>query len=551
MSAGKAIDGRTDDDIVFRNVIERRAHEHPDRLFAAFMGTDVRWTWRDLDRHANCAANALHTLGVAAGHAVALMSANSPAFLQTFFGVTKLGGLITPVNTAYRGNMLRHVLSLSDARVLVCESEFLSRFEELADDLGLAHVFVIGAFREADYPRLAAKARVRPFSVLVADGDTEPPPVPGPRFWDAYGIIFTSGTTGPSKGVLACYAQLQAMVKNSSVVHARKEDVFLIDLPLYHVSALLSLNTILQVGAAAAVGPRIQMAGYWERVHDYGVTHVTLLQQLVTWLWDQPPSAADRDHTPLRMLIGKYPPDLEAWCARFGVENTYSYFNMTEISSPLVHGLNPANRLASGRPRPGVTLRLVDEHDIEVPDGQPGEMLIRTDLPWEMNLGYVKMPEATARAWRNGWFHTGDMFRRDAEGYYYYADRVKDAIRRRGENISSFEVEEAIGAHPAILECAAVAARPPGASDDEVLAFVVLRPAATLSPADLIEFLKPRLTYFMIPRFIEFIDALPRNQSTRILKRKLRERGLGLETWDRDKAGIVVSGKTDRQDPRR
>ena len=181
----------------------------------------------------------------------------------------------------------------------------------------------------------------------------------------------------------------------------------------------------------------------------------------------------------------------------------------------------------------------MDEHDIQVPDGQPGELILRMAEPWTLSHGYLNDPEATARAWRNGWFHTGDLFRRDAEGHYFFLDRAKDALRRRGENISSFEVESAVMLHPAVREAAVVAA-PGEGGEDEVMAVVALKPGAAFDPAELLRFLQSRLAHFMLPRYVRVMDGLPRTATHKVEKHRLRAEGVTPGTWDREAAGVVV-----------
>ena len=217
----------------------------------------------------------------------------------------------------------------------------------------------------------------------------------------------------------------------------------------------------------------------------------------------------------------------------------YTIFNMTEISSPIVSEPNPRVRGTCGKVRAGVQVRLVDGNDCEVAQGSVGEMIVRTDRPWAMNSGYYKEPEATARAWRNGWFHTGDAFRQDAEGFFFFVDRIKDAIRRRGENISSFEVEAEILAHPDVREAAAIAVPSP-LEEDEVLAVIAPQPGRSIDPVQLIHFLRDRLAYFMIPRYIRVLDELPKTPSSKVLKTELRAQGITADTWDREAAGIVI-----------
>lgn len=191
-----------------------------------------------------------------------------------------------------------------------------------------------------------------------------------------------------------------------------------------------------------------------------------------------------------------------------------------------------------GRPRSGIEVRLVDEHDREVPVGSPGEVVVRASLPWVLNAGYFRNPEATAQAWRNGWFHTGDIARRDAEGDLFYLDRSKDVIRRRSENISSVELEAAVRTHPAVQDAAAIGVDTP--EGEEVLVVVTPQPGQQIDPEHLLRFLIPRLPHFMVPRFVRVVDALPKTQTNRVQKAELRRQGLTVDCWDRERVGLSV-----------
>jgi crotonobetaine/carnitine-CoA ligase len=243
------------------------------------------------------------------------------------------------------------------------------------------------------------------------------------------------------------------------------------------------------------------------------------------------------------------PAYMAKWQERFGVEHIFSFYNMSEISSPLQTGSNPRNLKSVGTVRPGAQVRIVDENDLELPPGAVGELIVRIDAPWEMSLGYLGNPGATAEAWRNGWFHTGDAFVRDANGHYYFVDRMKDCIRRRGENISSFDVEREILLHPDVLECAVVAIVVEAGDDPEVRALVVPKPGAAVDPADLARRLEERLPKFMRPRFIEVVGALPRNPTGKILKRDLRQQPLGVAAWDRLAGASPATGPTSPKGP--
>jgi crotonobetaine/carnitine-CoA ligase len=248
------------------------------------------------------------------------------------------------------------------------------------------------------------------------------------------------------------------------------------------------------------------------------------------------------------MFMAPLGPSYRQFSERFGAR-ICTVYNSTENGVPICSGWNPADPRTVGRLRtgyPGFEVRVVDGNDSEVPDGTPGECMVRSAVPWTMNAGYLNDPAATATAWRNGWFHTGDALMRRADGEYVFVDRLKDVIRRRGENISSYEVEADVRAHPAVLECAAVAV-PAETSEDEILLFVVKRPEATLTESALCDELATRMTRFMVPRYVEFVERLPKTQATeRIVKAELRQRGVGARTWDRERqgyAGAPIEGR--------
>jgi crotonobetaine/carnitine-CoA ligase len=255
------------------------------------------------------------------------------------------------------------------------------------------------------------------------------------------------------------------------------------------------------------------------------------------------PARPDDADSPLRLaFMVPLAGDIAAFSKRFGC-TIYTIFNMTEVSTPILSEPNPLVRGTCGKMREGVEVRLVDENDCEVPLGTVGEMIIRTDRPWAMNSGYFRNPEATARAWRNGWFHTGDAFRKDEAGFYFFVDRMKDAIRRRGENISSFEVEAEVMSHPAVREVAALGV-PNEVSEEDVLVVIAPVEGATLDPAELLEFLRPRMAHFMMPRYVRLLPELPKTPTSKVLKHELRQQGVTADTWDRERAGVQV--KADR-----
>jgi crotonobetaine/carnitine-CoA ligase len=261
---------------------------------------------------------------------------------------------------------------------------------------------------------------------------------------------------------------------------------------------------------------------------------------MTQFLLRQPAGERDRDH-PLRNVVTvPWNQDSLAVAERYGLQ-MHTAFNMTETAVPLRSSANPAALGTCGRPRPGIEARVVDAHDIEVPHGRVGELILRASRPWEITPGYYRNPQATAEVWRNGWFHTGDAFRRDADNNFFFVDRIKDAIRRRGENISSFEVEAEALCHPAVLEAAAIAV-PSLESEDEVMLVVTANAGRTIDPRELLRFLAPRMAHFMVPRYIRVIGEMPKTPTAKIEKHRLRGEGLTPDTWDREAHGVTVRG---------
>jgi crotonobetaine/carnitine-CoA ligase len=334
------------------------------------------------------------------------------------------------------------------------------------------------------------------------------------------------------------YAQVYASMEPSFRSYD-SDATFYNPVPLLPASGQYFFYSMMVVGGSVVGREVFSISSFWEDIDRYNCTCTLLLSSMVPFVFNQPRSEEDSRHPLKKVILVPLIDEVEDFKERFGVQASTG-FNMTEISSPICSdGFNLVNNRSCGRVRPGVEVRIVDEHDEEVPTGQIGELIVRTDEPWTMNVGYWKMPEKTAEAWRNGWFHTGDGFYRDEDDNYYFVDRLKDAMRRRGENISSFEVESEINSHPAVVESAAIAV-PSEYSEDEIKAVIVLHKGQELTPEELIKYLEPRMPYFMVPRFIEFVDELPKTPTEKVRKQALREIGVNENTWDMVKAGIKL-----------
>jgi crotonobetaine/carnitine-CoA ligase len=356
--------------------------------------------------------------------------------------------------------------------------------------------------------------------------------------WDTHHYMFTSGTTGPSKAARNSYAQFATLGRwATEEMNLDADDVFLIDLPLFHGSALCMAAGSFRTRTPIAVRSMPAMNAYWETARGTGATVGFLLSSMVGFLLGKPEAPSDRDHR-LRILISApLPPDPEAFMKRFGVQRIITAYGSSEVPAAFGNiGEEPLVPGSCGKVRPGFSARLVDDADVEVGVGALGELTLRHEDPWQITTEYLGMPEFTAAAWRNGWFHTGDLMKRDGDGVHYLVDRVKDALRRRGENVSTFEVEREVAAHPAVQEVACVG-HPSAAGDDDVKVWIVLKPDTALDHVDLVKLLVDRMPHFMVPRYYEIVDALPKTASMRVQKFVLRDRGNSEATWDLEADG--------------
>ncbi len=491
-------------------------------------------TYAEADRDASRVANLLAAEGVARGECVAVLLPNGLACCRAWLGISRLGAVHVAVNTEYKGAFLRHVLENCQARVLICAAEYLEHVAAIEDELpGLELVLVAG---EDPAPSLG-RLRQRPFADYAAQPDRDPGIAV--EYRDTACIMYTSGTTGPSKGVLMPHAHVYLFglgtIDNTGL---GADDVFYIVLPLFHANGLfMQLYATLIAGASAVIKRRFSASEWLGNVRRHGATVTNMLGVVSAFVLAQPPTPEDRDHRLRAIGAAPNPPELDAALReRFGVDDVIGLYGMTEVNIPLY--------TRPGEPRPGscgrnweryFETRIVDpESDRELPRGEVGEIVVRPRQPFGFMSGYHRMPEKTVEAWRNFWFHTGDAARMDEEGYVYFVDRIKDCIRRRGENISSYEVEAVIAGHEAVADVAAVAvpADIPG-GEDEVKVVVVLKEGRTLAPAELVEFCEARMPRFAVPRFVEFAAALPKTPTNKVRKHLLREAARGERTWDR------------------
>ena len=533
-SSMKATDHRipADDQCVLRNVLDKWARERPDDIYAAF-DDGSEWTFAQTQARAQRTASALAKLGVRQGDHVACWLNIGPHALQAMLAINYLGAVYVPFNTAYRGGLLEHVLDNSDAEVLISESSLLERLMDV--ELANLRTVVTVCGKARDVPGV----NVLEASAFEADQAALPELERPIRPWDTQSIIYTSGTTGPSKGVLSSYLHAYSNMGPEAWPVITRADRYLITLPMFHIGGSFICNIMLCHGGSVGIAGEFSTDQFWNTVRNTKATAVFLLGVMAQFLSKRPASSEDRVHTLKSVFMVPLPDDVETFAARFGVE-VFTIFNMTEIATPTFSAPNPKIAGTCGTLRDEVEARLVDEHDCEVPLGAVGEMIVRMDRPWAMSHGYYKNPQATAEAWRNGWFHTGDAFRQDEAGNFYFVDRMKDAIRRRGENISSFEVELEVNAFDAVRESAAIAVPSPD-TEDEVMVVVAPVEGQLLDTTALFDFLVSRMPHYMLPRYIRIVSELPKTPTAKVQKHLLKADGVTPDTWDRRDAGIRVT----------
>ena len=497
-------------------------------------------TWDRAYADSLLVASALERLGVTPGHPVVTIFANSFEAYCAWQGCAWLGAIEAPINTAYKGEWLRHVVNNTEAEVVLADARFVQPLFDIADQLPFVkHVVIYGAWESS--------GDTSPFNVLSAEefldgSQVIERPEPGP--WDISSLIYTSGTTGRSKAVMVPWGHIKSSLESGFLPHDRLDGIRIYaPYPVFHITGKGGYYFATVFGGASVIRESFSSGDYWHDVRNFDANATVLLGPLAQMLLDQPEQDNDADNPLRTVCMAPVIAGVDEFSKRFGVD-VFTTYNMTEINCPIIRadeGCTSDNYRSCGKARPGVEVRIVDDHDLQVPPGTPGELIVRGE-PWELNVGYWNMPEKTNEAWRNGWFHTGDAFTYDEAGNHYFVDRAKDYIRRRGENISSFEIEAIVNTHPSIAESGAVAV-PAEHGEDEVKIAVVVEPSAAFEPVDLINFLIPRMPRFAIPRFIEVWDSLPKTEATaRIQKAKIREAGVSDVTWDRVKAGVELPG---------
>ncbi len=495
----------------------------------------------------NKIANGLLKLGISKGDKVAVYMPNSDDYVITWFGILKMGAVMVPINTAYKMDFLQYIIDSSDSKVLFIAEEYLDRMPPIAKRIPqLKHVIVWTRNGSEKFFRHGFNFKKMQSYTKFIDSQSSSEPGAEITFMDHARLMYTSGTTGRSKGVMRpCAADYSSARNYAEIMDVGPDDVCFTCLPLFHSNAMvMTVYPALIKGAKTVVEEKYSASQFWNWIKDHGVTNFNIVGTISYFLWNTPPVPEEKQHKVELVLGSPAPHDIiQDFMKRFNIKFMEGY-GLTEIGQCTWTRPGEPFRVGScGKEAPGYEIKIGNpETDEEVPIGEIGEILVRPRTPNVMLHYYNKMPEKTVQDFRNFWFHTGDAGRMDKDGYIYFVDRVKDYIRRRGENISSFEVEKIVSTYPDVKESAAIGIKADsgGYAEDELMIVIIPKKGKKMDPAKLLKFLEPKMPYFMIPRFIRVVKSLPKTGTQRVQKNKLREQGITKDTWDREKAGYKI-----------
>ena len=529
--------GKVPETWLVHRVLEQRAAERPDHPVMHWAGLD--YSYATINRKANRIAAGLEARGIEPGHRCAVMMQNAPAHVFVWFATAKLGVVEVPINTAYRGDILTHIVTSARVTAMVLDAEFVPVVARIADRCPSLGTFIVAGDDIEDARRTLPGVVLSLEEVASGDGaDTS-------RAIEATTtacIMFTSGTTGPSKGVVINnHFELSFAVVFNEIVSLGADDVTYNFLPFFHIAGKFILLGTMLADCRMLLRPRFSAGQFWPDVRAHGATVTVGVGGICHMLWAEPCKPDDADN-PLRMIYSVPNPHevQEQFLERFDLQLTEGY-GSTEANIVVYTRPDEATpKGTAGRAAPYYEVAIFDEMDRPVPPGTSGEIVVRARHPYILMEGYDGLPEATLGAFRNLWFHSGDRGHMDENGFLFFHDRMKDAIRRRGENISSFEVERIVNKHPDVAETAAIAV-PADVGEDEVKIVVVRNPGAALTEEVLLRHCAAEMPYFMVPRFIEFRADLPRTPTQKVRKVALREEGITAATWDREVAGFKVT----------
>jgi crotonobetaine/carnitine-CoA ligase len=523
---------------VLHKIIEDKARQYPDHVVFQFRDDPI--TLGELNDGINQAANGYLALGIQPGDKVAIMLPNCPEFLYSWFGLNRIGAVEVPINVALKGDGLTYQIVQSDCVALLADVEYLDRLEGIAADLKTVRnvVFTDKADSGTAFPDWSGVEMLSYHE--LSDRPATTPDVTT-HYSDLATILYTSGTTGVSKGVMLSHHYWYD-IWAESVKYSRytEDDILYSGLPFFHGNAQgITIGPAILADAKAVFVERFSASQLWDDCRRWNCTEANYIGGIIPILLKQDPREDDGDN-PLRLMVGAAAPadEWHAFQERFNTK-LLEVYGMTECYCCLASPFDAPRAGSCGQAITGWDVRIVDDDDNEVAPGSLGEFIARSQRMFVGSTGYYNQPEATLELFKNNWIHTGDLGRMDEDGYFYFVDRKKQSLRRRGENISSFEVESVISSHPAVLESAVVGV-PSDVGEEEVKAVVVLKDGHSATEEELVRWCEPRMAYFAIPRYIAIRTEMPKTPSERVEKFKLKNEGITDDCWDREAAGIKL-----------
>ena len=510
-------------------VLTRKAKENKSKPYLYFLDKEV--SYEGINACANQMANVFAELGVVKEAHVALILPNCPEYLYCWFGLAKLGAVSVTINSQFRGESLEYLIKASDSKLVVVASDFLGQYEEIAAKIGGIDRIIFDTSGQVVNDS-------KSLNKLFDQSPTTPPAnIPLIRDIDPLIITLTSGTTGLPKLVRNSHrAYITAAQDLVSCAELSAQDCIYSALPLYHVNPqVYCVLSALVANASVVVAPRFSASKFWDDIRKYQATAFSYVGAVLPILLAQPQHPSDRDVPARKCFGGGAPKEVyEKVSQRFGVE-VLEMYGMSETGTwNTINKPGKGKAGTVGQARDGFEVKIFDDMDDELPPGKIGEIVIRPTKPYIMFDGYYKSPEETLKCSANWWFHTGDLGKVDDDGYYYFCGRKKESIRRGGENISPYEIEREVNKHPAVAESAAFGIADP-VMEEEIEVAIVLHPGHKVTPGEIIAWCETRLPKFMMPRYIEFMEKLPKSASEKVQKVALKERGLTANTWDRQK----------------
>lgn len=519
--------------MVLKHLLNKQNNKRGSDVYLTNANTNETATFSEVLEMTNKVGNSLKLLNCKKGDTIATMISNRFEAVYSWYGCSSIGAIEVPINNAYKGTMLSHILNDSKAKTLIIEAKFLNRIENIGEKLKCLETIIVIAEDGFSHDPNLIQFEIIDWDKLLLNSSSYSL-LEEIEYKDVMHILYTSGTTGPSKGVISTYAQVyETAMATINTSEKKGGDCIYNPYPIAHISSRSHLYIALIYGDKIVIRDKFSVSSFWKDINTHQCTTTLLLDSMAKLLLQKPLDKNDSQNSMRYVTLAPLFPEVREFKKRFNLK-VRTLFNMSEICTPITSdGFDLPNYKTCGKIRNGFEARIVNEFDEEVTCGEVGELIMRADKPWVFMQGYWNNPQKTVEAWRNQWLHTEDLFYQDEDGNFYYVDRKSDALRRRGENISSFEIEVEVNSHSKVQEAAAVGI-PSEIEGEEIKIFVVKHDDTVLNEDELYSYLEGNLPHFMVPRYIEIVSELPKTETHKVKKALLKLEGINENTWDRN-----------------